>query len=188
MLSDNQIIEGIAAHDHNALNYVYREEFPKIENLVSNNGGTSEEARDVFQEAMIIVYKKVSGEKLTLSSKFSTYLYAICKLIWFGYRKKHLKRLEKHSEILAVEELKMDYAEEFLDENKELFYYHFERLDPECKKLLKLYFNGLSIEEIRKTLGFKSAHQTSDKKYRCKLALIESIRKDPRFKEKQCIS
>jgi RNA polymerase sigma factor (sigma-70 family) len=182
MLSDKEITEGIAAHKSCVLNHVYSEYFPYVESFILQHGGTNDQAKDVFQDAMIIVYKKISSGKFSLHCKFGTYLYAVCKRIWIQDRKKHFSRLNKLSEISAVAESASKYNPDGMEEAKELFEKHFQKLGPECQKILRLYFNGSPIEEIRKIMGISTVHHTSDKKYRCKKALIERIKKDPLFR------
>ncbi len=182
MPSDKEIIKGIISHDHTVLNYVYKELLPYVDAYVVHHGGNSENARDIFQEGMIIIYRKIESGKFTLQCKFSTYLYAVCKRLWIQERKKYLQRLEKLKEINVVAESSAVYETE-PDAMQELFQKHFNKLSPECQQMLRMYFNGVPLEEIRKLLGMKTVHHASDKKYRCKKNLIERIKSDPFFKK-----
>lgn len=183
MITDREILTGIAKHDHHVLEEIYREFFPYIENLVLQHGGSEEEARDVFQDGMIIVYQKIESDALLLKCKFSTYFYAVCKKIWIQERKKQLSRLDKLKQIHAVADPSHDYIEREEDDAKELLYKHFAQLSEECQKILKLYFNGLNMEEIRQVLEMKTVHHTSDKKYRCKKNLVDRVMNDPLFEK-----
>jgi RNA polymerase sigma factor (sigma-70 family) len=183
MRPDNKIIQGIAAHDNSTLKEVYREMLPYVEAYVVHHGGTADQARDLFQEAMIIIYSKIEEEKLELHCKFSTYLYAVCKRLWIQDRKKHFLRANKLKEIIAVSEPETSYGREDMDEAKELFDKHFRALAPDCQLMLRMHFNGLTIEEIRKAMGISTVHHASDKKYRCKKKLIEAIKADPLFRK-----
>lgn len=180
MPSDNEIIEGIISHDRKVLNYVYKELLPYVDAFVVHHGGSSDNARDIFQEGMIIIYRKIESGNFTLQCKFSTYLYAVCKRLWIQERKKYLHRLEKVKEINVVAESPAVYETE-PDAAQELFQKHFSKLSPECQQILRMYFNGVPLEEIRKALEINTVHHASDKKYRCKKNLIDRIRKDPLF-------
>jgi hypothetical protein len=46
-----------------------------------------------------------------------------------------------------------------------------------------MYFNGLTIEEIRDVMGINTIYHASDKKYRCKKMLIDRIKNDPKFRK-----
>jgi RNA polymerase sigma factor (sigma-70 family) len=183
MLPDKKIVEGIASHDSTVLNQVYREILPCVESFVVQNGGNEEQALDVFQDAMMIIYDKICKGTFSLQCKFSTYLYAVCKKVWIQEHKKQISRLKKLNEIAVVAEKEARYAQEGTDEMMELFHKHFNLLGKGCQKMLRLYFNGATIEDIREFMGFRTVHQASDKKYRCKKALIESIRNDPKFRK-----
>lgn len=183
-LSNQHIIEGIKKHCSEVLKGVYDSNFPMIEAYIRHNQGTADQARDVFQEAMIIVYRRIQADELELSCKFGTYLYAICKNIWMQERKKYLLRAEKlrQQEVLLVQE--PEATEDFLlkDHMTNLFNKHFAELSPDCQKILSMYFNNYSVEDIRAEMKYKDLHHTADRKYRCKKSLIKRIINDPLFK------
>ncbi len=181
--SDNEIIEGIAADTSKVLHYVYREYFPYIENYVVQHNGTTDQARDLFQEGMIVVYKKVNADALELYCKFSTYLYAVCKRIWIQDRRKAILRINKMKESGMAAEPTTSYGYENTDEAQELFDKHFKQLSPDCQKILRLHFNECTIEEIRDAMNYNTAHHVMDRKYRCKKSLIDRIKNDPTFRK-----
>ena len=93
--TDNALIKGIKMHESPILQYVYDTYYPIIEGYIIHNQGSREQARDIFQDAMMVVYKKIRADQLELTCKFGTYLYAICKNMWIQERKKYLLRTEK---------------------------------------------------------------------------------------------
>lgn len=182
MLPDKKIVEGIASHDCKVLNQLYKDVLPFVESFVLQNGGTREQSQDVLQDAMIIIYKKIRKGSFTLQCKFSTYLCSVCKKIWIQERKKQISRLKKLEELSTVAEHQVEYLQPEPDEKVKLFHKHFNTLGKGCQKMLKLYFNGATIEDIRNIMGFRTAHQASDKKYRCIKTLIERIQNDPKYR------
>lgn len=183
MLTDNEIIEGIERHNNHVLSYVYDEMFVYVESYVGHQGGSVDQAKDIFQEAMIIVYKKIVAGKFLLNCKFSTYLYAVCKRIWIQERKKEYLRSNRMKEMSYASEPDLPYEQGILEDAKALFDKHFSKLSPDCQKILLLYFNGLTPEEIRIEMGINTLHHATDKKYRCKKNLIERIKNDPLFRK-----
>jgi len=181
--SNTDLITGIRNHDSAILRHVYEIHYPIIEGYIIHNQGSREQARDIFQDAMIIVYKRIKSNELELSCKFGTYLYAICKNIWMQERKKYLQRLEK----LRLQPLEVNDpgpADDPLLQNHltDLFNKHFDALSKDCQKILSMYFNNFSVEDIRAAMNYKDLHHTADRKYRCKKSLINRIVNDPLFK------
>jgi len=179
----DDIIRGIRRHDTAVLEYVYRTYFPATEALVLHHSGSRDQAKDVFQEAMIIAYRKIRQPDFNLTCKFGTYLYAICKNVWIQERKKHLLHTEKlHREPLLVEEPAPDEDPLLKKHLDDLFQKHFSQLSEDCRKILTMFFNYHTVEEIREAMNYKDVHHAADRKYRCKKSLIKRITNDPFFK------
>jgi RNA polymerase sigma factor (sigma-70 family) len=181
--SNSDLIRGIRNHDSSLLRYVYETYYPIIEGYITHNQGSREQARDIFQDAMIIVYRRIRSNDLELSCKFGTYLYAICKNIWTQERKKYLLRAQKlRQQALLIQD--PGPADDPLLQNHltNLFNKHFEDLSKDCQKILSMYFNNFSVEDIRAAMNYKDLHHTADRKYRCKKSLINRIVNDPLFK------
>lgn len=179
---DQEILDGIKNHDHKILNSIYINVLPRIENLITNSGGSRESAMDVFQDAMMAVYRKVENEGLFLNCKFTTYIYAVCRNIWFQELKygnrANVKTYGNLDEVNEPEE-----ESEYKNEMYEIFDEHIKALSPDCQRILKLHFERSSIEEIMKLLKYKNTHYTIDRKYRCKQSLVKRIINDPRYIE-----
>lgn len=181
--TDLSLIKGIRNHESRVLQYVYDTYFPIIEAYIIHNQGSRDQARDIFQEAMIVVYKKIKMDQLELTCKFGTYLYAICKNMWVQERKKYLHRAEKlkHQALVLNDPGPADDPL-LQDHLKQLFDKHFSDLSEDCQKILSMYFNNFSLEDIRIAMNYRDLHHTADRKYRCKKSLVKRIVNDPLFK------
>ena len=181
--TEANLIRGIRIHDSATLEFVYDTYFPMIEGFVIHNSGSRDEAQDVFQEAMIIAYKKIRDEKLELRCKFGTYLYAICKKVWIQERKKYLLHAEKlRQQPLMVNDPGPEEDPLLQIHLKELFDKHFRELSEDCQKILSMYFCNHTVDEIREEMNYKDLHHAADRKYRCKKSLIKRMMNDPLFK------
>ncbi len=181
--SNTDLIKGIRNHDSSILRHVYDTHYPIIEGYIIHNQGSREQAQDIFQDAMIIVYKRIKADELELSCKFGTYLYAICKNIWMQERKKYLQRAEKlRHQPLEVNDPGPSDDPLLQNHLTDLFNKHFDALSKDCQKILSMYFNNFSVEDIRAAMNYKDLHHTADRKYRCKKSLINRIVNDPLFK------
>jgi len=183
--STEKIIEGLRNQDDNIIRYIYKTNYPVIEHHVKKNRGKKEDAKDIFQEALIIVFKKIKNEGLVLTCSFSSFFYSVCEYQWHK-----ILRKRKNLPIVYVSSLDGYIYNPGLNEKTErkkleLFEYHFNRLSKDCKKILKLHFSGFSIAEIMKKMGYTSKEHTMDRKYRCKKSLFNRIENDQTFKRMQ---
>jgi RNA polymerase sigma factor (sigma-70 family) len=183
--TDEAIIDGLKRRDSLIIRYVYKEYYPTIKFLITTNSGTDTDAEDVFQDALVVLYRKISRENLVLTSSFKTFLYSICRNLW-------LQRLDRRvfrNEFLEMEDLgelqDIPYAEQMEDDQEKyrLFQQHFFKLGEDCQKVLKLFLNKTSLKEIADIMGFKTEKYAKTRKFMCKEKLKNSIISDPNFKK-----
>lgn len=179
-----QIIEGIKNRDNKVLTFIYKEVFPAVRYYVISNGGTQDDAKDVFQESIIIAFKQISEDTIEIKTSFDAYLYGMSRLIWLKVLR-NKKIHEKNISQLKDSEPNYHSAEKLIDDELEmsLFRKHFLRLGKECQKVLKMTLDNMPYDEIAKELGYKSEKIVRNKKYKCKEALIKMIKEDPEYKD-----
>jgi RNA polymerase sigma factor (sigma-70 family) len=176
------IIIGIAARKNNIIEYIYKTCYEPVRKLVLMNKGSDEDARDIFQEALLILYQKIIQQKLHLTCNFSTYLYSVCRFLW-------IRELTKKKELNDITDEFPDLVSSgTLNPKTELaglkiFSKHFNELCEDCQKVLRLYFMNVSLEEIKDIMGYKNVQIARDKKYRCKQNLLTSIYDDPEYQK-----
>ncbi len=176
-ITESDYLKGIKENDFLILEKIYKTSLPEVVKYIKRNSGTLDDAKDVFQEGILIIYNKVMQDKLVLTTSFHVFLFSVCKRIW-------LKKLKKKSnkEVTLESDWEFGYEEQyeerFLKTQKwALFNQKFQELTEECRKVLKLLFNGFSGKEIAETMGYTEEY-AKRKKYKCKLSLAERIRKD----------
>ncbi|MCT4613686.1 MAG: sigma-70 family RNA polymerase sigma factor [Marinifilaceae bacterium] len=176
------ILEGIKKNDNIILLYCYKEFFPSIKAYVCKNSGEEEDAKDLFQEAIIVVYRKLKSDSLNLNCNFKTYLYSICRLLWL---KKLRDESRKPKLELIGEDKKLEGIAEIAEQNERyrLFQKHFLKISPDCQKLLRLFIDGFDTSSIVKKLGYSSKEYLKKRKFLCKKALIEGIKSDNEFND-----
>jgi RNA polymerase sigma factor (sigma-70 family) len=166
-MKDTEIIAKISGGDDKALDYLYRKYYKMMVKLVINNSGSEEEAKDIYQEALIVFWQKVTSGNLVLTSKISTYLYSICLNLW----RKELDRKSRYSygenEKEEIEIIDDDKAERIKIVNDCI-----NALGENCRKILTYYyFDGLSMNDIADKLGYANPDTAKTKKYKCKKRL-----------------
>lgn len=183
-LTLGQIIDGIKKRDNKVLAQVYKEVFPVVKYYVQNNGGSQEDAKDVFQEAIIVAYKRISENKLEIKTGFEAYLYGIARLVWLKLlrsREIHERNVNKIKETTTSYESLENMIEEDLE--MRLFRKHFRKLGPECQKVLQMVTEKIPYDKIALELGYKSEKIVRNKKYKCKEMLIKMIKADPEYQQ-----
>lgn len=179
--TDDQIIEGIFRKDRLVLEWLYKQQFGKIQKFILNKGGDIDTVKDVFQEAMLIIYSKIRDRGLKLTCSFSTYFFAVCRNLWF-----HELRMKSRTGSVSIMPENIveepDPPHDIQPELKELLLYHFNKLSEDCKKVLELHFRRKTLADICMILGYKDVKYAADRKYRCKKSLFNRVVNDPKYK------
>ncbi len=172
-LFDNNLLKGLAEGDRKTIELIYKQHFNMIQSLVINNSGTSDDAKDVFQEALIVLYEKVRLGTFELNCQLKTYLYSVCKRLW-------LKRLQQSSRYFISEieteptvSVEVDMAEhEKRDADYERMNKAIVNLGEPCKSLLEAYYiNKLNMQDIAAQFGYTNADNAKNQKYKCLMRL-----------------
>jgi len=179
---DKEIINGFIVHDRRITNYIYDQYLPVIKKLVLANQGTEDEAQDIFQDALLIIYRKIKFYGLKLKCKFSTYLYSICKNLWLQELEKRDKGNLGYYDHSDLNE-EIGFNDELEKKKSGLYLRHFQKLGEECRRLLHLFFDRIPFIEIMRIMGYPSRQYAIDKKYRCQRQLINSLTGDPEYEE-----
>ncbi|MEL7144744.1 MAG: sigma-70 family RNA polymerase sigma factor [Bacteroidota bacterium] len=163
MLSSNR------AESKKSVTHLYEKCFPAVQRLVTMSG-TAEQARDIFQEGLIVLYNNLLEDKFQGNSAITTYLISICKNLWLNELKK-AKSFESDSSLVNLideEELIVNVAVVELLQSK---------LDPDCQAVLKAYYyDERSMEEISSQFGLSGAQSAKTKKLRCMKKLITMVK------------
>ncbi|NLB93395.1 MAG: sigma-70 family RNA polymerase sigma factor [Bacteroidales bacterium] len=185
--TDEQILKGILRHDNLILQYIYKEFYYKVNLFVKNNSGNEDDANDVFQEAIIIIYRKLKENDLVLEKNtFPSYLFSVSRFLWLRELEKQRVERQKISESLPFQhEIYDDDLVELVKRNEEysLYQKHFMNLSTDCQKLLQLFFEKVPLAEIAKIMGYKGENYAKTRKYKCKELLVSRIKQDTEFKK-----
>ena len=183
-LSDEEIIAGLRKRDNRVLQYIYKNSFTPVKQLVIHNAGSENDAEDIFQEALIVIFKKLRDDSgFKLESAFTTYIYSIARLLWL----KHLRMVKK----LEIDPLNRDmedrieFEEPLPVEDKDLRMAIYQRtllkIPEDCQKILQLTAQDLSSSEIAQQLGFRSEGYVRKRRHFCKEYLVNKIKDDPDY-------
>jgi RNA polymerase sigma factor (sigma-70 family) len=183
--SNQELLNGILRNDTIVLQFIFKNFYSNINFFIKKNNGSDEDANDIFQEAIIVMYRKLKANEVVLDCTFDTYLYSICRFLWLkelGKRKVEQETIKDNHEF--NDEIYDDGLETVveLNERYKLYQKHFANLGKDCQKILQLYFDKVPLKNIAEIMGFKSEKYAKKRKYFCKEYLIKSIKQDLEFR------
>src|ERR1044071_762581 len=88
-MMQTMVIEDLAAERKVLFMHLYQQAFPLVAKFVRNRGGSFEEAKDIFQDALVIYYEKLATSAMVLRYSERAYVFGIAKHLWAGKNKKH---------------------------------------------------------------------------------------------------
>lgn len=182
-LTANTFLAGIKQGDPAIIHQFYSEYFNSIADFIIRNKGSVDDAKDIFQDAIMIIYQKAQNVDFQLKHSLHTYFYAICKNLWYQRlkRKKNTAPLLHDFDSFQEDITILDAIE---DRNKQqLFFSKFAELKTPCQTILKLFFAKKSMQEITEQLNLSSVGYAKKRKYLCQKKLLELIKADPVYKE-----
>ena len=167
------LLKGLAQNDSKAVEALYKSHFSTIQHFIENNNGSFDDARDIFQEAMIALYEKVQNESFTLTCQIRTYLFSICKHLGL----KRLQQIGKYSSPLSAQEESVSVEVDMEShEKKDAAYAIMDRalnsLGEPCKSLLEGYYlNKKGMQELAADFGYTNSDNAKNQKYKCLMRL-----------------
>ena len=172
-INEQILLRGLVENDSKAIEAIYKENFNMVQAFILNNNGTYDDARDIFQEAMITLYEKAKSESFVLTCQIKTYVYSVCRRLW-------LKRLQQMGRYVAagenLEETVPVEEDLELHEKRNAEFAIMERamgsLGEPCKGLLNAYYiEKKGMTEIALQFGYTNADNAKNQKYKCLMRL-----------------
>lgn len=172
-IDEKALLEGLAVSDKKAVEVIYKENYNMVQALIINNNGSADDAKDIFQEAMIVLYEKAKSGTFELNCQIKTFVYSVSRRLW-------LKRLQQQNRfsspgdnmeaVVPVE----DELEEHERRNDE-----FEMMDKAishlgepCKSLIEAYYlQKQNMQDIAARFGYTNADNAKNQKYKCLMRL-----------------
>ena len=167
--TDSEIVFGILNNSENAIKRLYVAYFPMVMQLILNNNGTPDDAKDIYQEAIIVLYNKVKKGDFELNSKLKTFIYSVCRRLW----RKRLSQMNRYggdiqdfNEYQPVEEEVEEHGERDIQFSK--MQSALQMLGEPCKTIIEdFYIHNRSMQEICESFGYTNADNAKTQKYKC---------------------
>ena len=178
--TDNEIIECLRNRQSYVVHWLSDRYMPMIRLMVYQKGGSTEDARDIFQDGLIIMLEKLDDNKFNLTCKFKTFLYCVCEHLWKTILEKRQsaanylnRRSEPESEKDFTDIIDYQMYEQIIQDV-------FKTLDPISKKILTLYWQEKSLQEIADQLGYTYGY-VKKKKCEAQGELTEKVKRHPGY-------
>ncbi len=170
---EKQLLEGLALNDRSVVEAIYRDNYPMIQAFILNNNGDSDEARDIFQEAMIVIFEKAVSGTFELNCLLKTYIYSVCRRLWL----KRLQQLQRYGSLIENVEDTVAVEEDLEMHEKNntdftLMEAAMGKIGEPCKSLLDAYYiQKKNMQEIASEFGYTNADNAKTQKYKCLVRL-----------------
>lgn len=142
---------------------LYKNAFPAVAKYVSRMGGNFDEAKDVFQDALVVYYEKSILSQTVLKNDIG-YLVGTARNLW-------LKRYRTDRN-LPLDQIDIASINDRSPSGKRLLRF-LETAGRKCMDLLKsFYYDQLSLREIADEYGYSGIRSATVQKYKC----LEKVR------------
>ena len=152
---------------------LYETAFPAVAAFVSKMNGSFQDAKDIFQDALVIYFEKSGGPTFGVVSMPERYILGIAKHLW-------IRKFKEDRKIISLDSLEstISIPEDYfpsLHSNRLLQI--LENTGKKCMDLLRgFYFEKLTMREMARSRGYSNEHSVTVQKYKCLEKIRESIK------------
>ena len=173
--SEQQLIH-LKNGNSSAYEALYKENYVSVERFIVNNSGTADDAKDIFQDTLLVLFKKVKEDNFELTASLKTYIIAISKNLWF----KKLRNISYHKQTTLTDfhanKFSCEIETSILQEKSywEKLQTYLSMVTAHCNLLLQaMFFKNKNIQEIQAEHGYSSKHNAQNQKHKC----LQQVRK-----------
>ena len=171
-MTDSELLAGIQTGNDQALAMLYKLHFKMASHFVLNNNGGEDDAKEVYQEAVIHFYEKVRDGGLQLTCKISTYLYSVCRRMWLrklASKSLYVGQVEDFEEFIEWEEEETTNRKE---ESYQVMNASLALLGEPCRAVIEAYYlHHQSMKQIGEKMGYANEETAKNQKYKCLMRL-----------------
>ncbi|MBZ4189514.1 RNA polymerase sigma factor [Niabella beijingensis] len=179
MHQDQRYIEALRNNDAALLSEIYQKYAPSIAAYLKSKGASTEESGDIFQEALIDIFKLASDGNFVLTCPFEAFLLLVCKRKWINALKKKSRAGVTKSLDEGYHYLKDDADAEATAHADQLEKEHLvmrllDQLSERCREIIRASYLSDSQQQLAVQLGVSYAYLRK-KKSICMSELIELV-------------
>lgn len=135
---------------------------------VKQNSGSSADAEDLYQDALIVLLEKLSQDDFILKASLKTYIFAICKNLWLKNIRYNKIKVNIDEAVFTefFDEISLDIEKE--KSQKEKLQTYLLEITDHCRELIEeLYLKSIDLKEIQKKYNYTTKHNLNNQKYKC---------------------
>jgi RNA polymerase sigma factor (sigma-70 family) len=170
---ETALLQGLAKNDRKSVETIYKNYYNMVQALIINNNGSSDDARDIFQEAIIVLYEKAKSGSFELNCQLKTYVYSVCRRLWLKrlqQQQKYLPHINGIEDTVPVEE-ELDTHDQ-LNAEFHLMEKAMLHIGEPCRSLLEaFYLQKRNMVDIAGQFGYTNADNAKNQKYKCLMRL-----------------
>lgn len=177
-----QLLANLKSGNGKAYQVLYNEYYSSVARLVINNNGTIDDAKDLFQDTLIVLLNKLKKDDFILTASLKTYVIAISKNLWLKTLRNATYRNETS---LADYHNNTFFCEIETAILKEKSYWerlqgYLNKVSNHCNHLLQsMFLKNRTIEDIQAEYGYSSKHNAQNQKHKC----LQQVRKVKEMQE-----
>jgi RNA polymerase sigma factor (sigma-70 family) len=174
-------------NDKEVLTLFYKEVYPRVKKSIQKRGGKKEDVEDVFQDAIMYLYKHILEGKYNEKYTIFGFLFTLCMNRWLNSLRKSKRSI---SVDFQSEEFQIDFEPDFKEiypasKENNILTELFSKIGDKCIELLSYtIYQNLMIEDIQLRMEFETLGATKMALKRCKEKLYKELEENPSLVQK----
>lgn len=183
---DQRYIEALKTNDPTLVREINQQFRSHIISLCKKNNGSHEEGEDLFQEALLAIWRRARDTGIELNVPFGAYLYRVAKNKWINILNQKSRKAVTFQDMSGYEGIKGDSeglaALELIEQQEALIWEKFKEITERCQEILKGAWTNTyaSMEVMAEALGVSYGYLRK-KKSACQARLMELVKESPSF-------
>lgn len=185
MRFEDKIISAVLEReDQMVISSLYKKSYPPIERTLKSQGADPDDIQDVFQDAMVILVRKIRNGSFKKDESINSFLFIISRNLWIN----KIKR-DKKSQSIDGYELEDEWSNDIhfqasVSEKEQTIRRAFEMLGEKCSNVFKaILFNGQKYKEVAEEYGFANEGVVKIIKSRCKEKLVKLLQQESELRD-----
>lgn len=141
-----------------------------VNHFVINNNGSDDDAKDVYQEGMIVLYEKLQDDQFELNCLIKTFLYSVCRRIWLKkliYKSRFIGNVTDHEEFEVMDDSEIEDWDKKENEISKMGEAVLKLGEPCSSIITEFYINKSSMQAICEKFGYTNSDNAKTQKYKC---------------------